>query len=190
MTPHRLAKPQHKHTRKSFWGTISERSIAVLQKRAHANERATDTCSATDAAGSCSRCHVRFVPKRTFRGAISMSALPPKVDIRGTNVRFMPAADMDRHRVSVSGGFRKACSSDIPPHQNRLAFRPACSPSRDGSRVERVCSRRRCKQSVAVPAVAAFVGRLWCIGAALAGINASASTVAVTTGTIVFIAIL
>ena len=43
MTPHRLAKQQHKHTRKSFWGTISERSIAVPLK-AHANERATDTC--------------------------------------------------------------------------------------------------------------------------------------------------
>ena len=51
MTPHRLAKPQHKHTRKSFWGTISERSIAVLLKRAHANERSADTCAATDAAG-------------------------------------------------------------------------------------------------------------------------------------------
>jgi hypothetical protein len=51
---------------------------------------------------------------------------------------------------SVSGGFRKACSSDTPPHQNRLVFRPACSPSRDGSRVEPGCSRRRCKQSVAV----------------------------------------
>src|SRR4029077_17856292 len=38
MTPHRLAKQQHKHTRKSFWGTKSERSIAVLLK-AHANER-------------------------------------------------------------------------------------------------------------------------------------------------------
>jgi hypothetical protein len=38
MTPHRLAKQQHKHTRKSFWGTISEWSIAVLLK-AHANER-------------------------------------------------------------------------------------------------------------------------------------------------------
>jgi hypothetical protein len=43
MTPHRLAKQQHKHTRKSFWGTTSERSIAVPLK-AHANERATDTC--------------------------------------------------------------------------------------------------------------------------------------------------
>ena len=32
MAPHRLAKQQHKHTRKSFWGTISERSIAVLLK--------------------------------------------------------------------------------------------------------------------------------------------------------------
>ena len=30
-----------------------------------------------------------------------------------------------------------------------LVFRPACSPSRDGSHVEPVCSRRRCKQSVA-----------------------------------------
>jgi len=62
----------------------------------------------------------------------------------------MIKADMDRHRVSVSGGFRKACSSGIPPHQNRLVFRPACSPSRDGSRVEPASSRRRCKQSVAV----------------------------------------
>src|SRR4029450_8371544 len=56
----------------------------------------------------------------------------------------------DRHRVSVSGGFRNACSSDTPPHQNRLVFRLACPPSLDGSRVERACSRRRCKQSVAV----------------------------------------
>jgi hypothetical protein len=39
-------------------------------------------------------------------------------------------------------------------------------------------------------AVAAFASRLLFLGVALAGINASASTVAVTTGTIVFIAIL
>src|SRR6476469_989990 len=71
MTAHRLAKPQHKHTRKSFWGTISERSIAVLLKRSHANERSADTCAATDAAGS-----------RTFVVALRMSALPPKADIR------------------------------------------------------------------------------------------------------------
>jgi hypothetical protein len=49
MTPHRLAKQQHKHTRKCFWGTTSERSIAVLLKRAHANERSTGTCCRTDA---------------------------------------------------------------------------------------------------------------------------------------------
>ncbi len=52
MTHHRLAKPQHKHIRKSFWGTISERSIAVLLKRALANERSADTRAATDTAGS------------------------------------------------------------------------------------------------------------------------------------------
>ena len=54
--------------------------------------------------------------------------------------------------ISSSGTarIRKACSSDIPPHQNQLVFLPACSPSRDGSRVEPVCSRRRCKQSAAV----------------------------------------
>jgi len=64
MIAHRLAKPQHKHTRKSFGGTISERSIAVLLKRAHANERSADTCAATDAAGS-----------RTFVVALRMFAL-------------------------------------------------------------------------------------------------------------------
>jgi len=38
---------------------ISERSIAVLLKRAHANERSADTCAATDTAGfrSCGRGH-------------------------------------------------------------------------------------------------------------------------------------
>ena len=36
---------------KVLLGTISERSIAVLLKRAHANERSADTCAATDAAG-------------------------------------------------------------------------------------------------------------------------------------------
>ena len=37
--------------------------------------------------------------KRTFRGAIVMSALPPKADIRGAkrNVRKVPIADMMRH---------------------------------------------------------------------------------------------
>src|SRR6185295_16640739 len=66
MTPHRLAKPPHKHTRKSFWGTISERSIAVLLKRAHANERSADTCAATDAAGfrSCGRGNLEDVVAR------------------------------------------------------------------------------------------------------------------------------
>jgi hypothetical protein len=44
MTPHRLAKRQHKRTRKSFWRTISGQSIPVLLKQAHANERSTDTC--------------------------------------------------------------------------------------------------------------------------------------------------
>ena len=66
-----------------------------------------------------------------------------------THVRFVPIADMDRYRVRLAAEFRKACSSDTPPHQNRLVFRLACSLSLDGSRVERVCSRRRCKQSVA-----------------------------------------
>src|SRR5262245_56555168 len=81
-----------------------------------------------------------------------MSVLHPKADMCGatTDVRYGPIADMDSHCVSLSGGFRKACSLDILPHQNQLVFRPSCSPSRDGSRVEPDCSRRRCKQSVAV----------------------------------------
>ena len=50
-----------------------------------------------------------------------------------------------------AGGFRKACSLDIPPHRNRLVFRPACSPSRDGGCTRKpACRRGRCKQSAAV----------------------------------------
>jgi hypothetical protein len=52
MTPHRLAKQQHKHTRKSFCGTISEWSIAVLLKRAHANAIATPTNAPLVCSGS------------------------------------------------------------------------------------------------------------------------------------------
>ena len=92
---------------------------------------------------------VRRVSAKSHAGA--MSALGQKRTLQCT--RRCPLCASSGHglpRVSVSGGFRKACSSDIPPHQNRLVFRPACSPSRDGSRVEPACSRRQCKQSVAV----------------------------------------
>ena len=121
MTPHRLAKPQHKHTRKSFWRTISERSIAVLLKRAHANERSNDTCAATDAAGfrSCghvrfgsladicsAKGHVRFAPNSDRESGFPqtvMSALPPKADMCSANgdVRFVPIADIVLSRDST-----------------------------------------------------------------------------------------
>ena len=84
-----LAQPQHKHTRKSFWGTKSERSIAVLLKRAHANERSTDTCAATDAAASARAVMSALGQKQTFAVQKHMSALPPIADIErlSRNVR-------------------------------------------------------------------------------------------------------
>ena len=38
MIPHRLAKPRHKHIRRSFWRALSPSSIVVLLKRVHADE--------------------------------------------------------------------------------------------------------------------------------------------------------
>ena len=71
MTPHRLAKQQHKHTRKSFWGTKSERSIAVLLK-AHANERS----------------YRYLLPPPTRRAPARR---------RRFRVRFLPIADIANH---------------------------------------------------------------------------------------------
>jgi hypothetical protein len=100
--------------------------------------------------------HVCFTPESDTHSVIRKA--PRTVALHPSGCQFSSAplaaciGAWSPRLISSSGTarIRKACSSDILPHQNQLVFLPACSPSRDGSRVEPVCSLRRCKQSVAV----------------------------------------